>query len=180
MMKSKTFFTGSVMVAGLLVAALAGCQHHETNNDVRVRGEAFRPEGEERTVAKFVTVQTAAGARTDATLRPYHFDCGDLNSLGQEKLDLMLRDDDACAPLVLYVDVPQDESTNARHDSIKVYLKDRGLTDAQIKLVEGSNPKNLNPAAPGIRALKLIESGAPVGVNPEPAGSPVNGQPAAH
>ena len=54
-----------------------------------VAGEVFRPEGEVRSARQFPDVQAAAGARADATLRTAHFDRGDLNSLGQEKLDLM-------------------------------------------------------------------------------------------
>src|SRR4051812_25742266 len=116
-MKSRNmkFVAGRVM-AGLIVAgAVVGCEQHK-EPDTRVHGQSFRPEGEERATQKFIATQTSAGARTDATLRAYHFDCGDLNSLGQEKLDLMLRDDDACAPLVLYVDVAQDEFSDSRQD----------------------------------------------------------------
>ena len=158
-------------------AAAGGCQGaagERGRGVARPRGEVFRPDDQPRAVHRFANAQSAAGARHDATLRADHFDHGTLNSLGQEKLDLMLKDDDAADPLVVYVDVPSnpDESGQAsRMDSVKVYLKDRGLQDRQIRLEAGANPSARGPAAPGITAKRLIDSGAPIGTNPEPTGS---------
>src|SRR3954453_19148544 len=113
------------LAAAFAVATAAGCQQHK-QPDARVNGADFRPEGETRSVQRFTEVQMAAGARTDATLRTYEFDCGDLNSLGRQKVDLLLKDDNACTPLVVYLDVKQDETFAARQESVTAYLKDHG------------------------------------------------------
>lgn len=169
------FILGGLLLA--LLPASAGCQgaQGETGRGVaRPRGEAFRADDEPRSVHRFAHAQSAAGARHDATLRPDHFDGGTLNSLGQEKLELMLKDDEACDPLVVYVDVPPGPDSSGlagRMESVKVYLKDRGLEDRQIQLEATANPSARGPAAPGIAAKRLIDSGAPIGTNPEPTGS---------
>jgi hypothetical protein len=188
MTNAKRIFGRLVRLAGvvagtmLLGAVGAGCQHQPQHDDGRVRGDQFRPDGEVRSVERFADAHAAAGARADATLHPYDFDCGDLNSLGQHKLDLMLKDDDACLPLVVYVDVPQGEGEgyDARRDSVAVYLKDRGLQDGQVKLVAGPNVSYMHPTASALRAKRLLDTGAPVAINPEPTGSPSNAGMGAH
>jgi hypothetical protein len=154
---------------GVAFALAAGCQNRQ---DARVNGVNFRPEGETRALHRFNDVQAAAGARTDGTLRAYHFDRGELNSLGQRKLDQMLKDDDAAMPLAVYLDMPQDEDYAARADAVGVYLKDRGLPESRVKVTAGPNTKNVGPTGPGLRAKKLLDGGATIAVNPEPAGSP--------
>ena len=72
-----------------------------------------------RDVQRIERVQNASGAREDATLEPYHFDKGEVNSLGRQKLSLMIDDDDANNPLVVYLNVPgNDEFKAARQDSV--------------------------------------------------------------
>ena len=167
------------VAAGMIVlgaaAGTVGC-HHSQTPDGRVHGDQFRPDGEVRSIQRFADAQTAAGARNDATLHAYHFDCLDLNSLGQHKLDAMLKDDDACAPIVVYLELPQGEGEgyDARRDSVAVYLKDRGLQESQIKLVAGPNVNDMHPTASALRAKRLLDTGAPVAINPEPTGSPSN------
>ena len=81
---------------------------------------------------------------------PHHFDKGELNSLGREKLSLMIDDDDANNPLVIYLNVPaDDEFKAARQDSIIAYLKEQGLEEKQVSFKEGANPAN---ESPGTRA----------------------------
>ena len=167
------YFVLGGLVLTLLPAA-AGCQGAEGDRGrgvARPRGETFRPDDEPRAVHRFAHAQASAGAGHDATLRADHFDGAALNSLGHEKLDLMLKDDGAFEPLVVYVDAPAGDLLAGRMESVKVYLKDRGLTDRQVRLEAGANPSARGPAAPGITAKRLIESGAPVGTNPEPTGS---------
>lgn len=168
------------MAVGMMVlgaaAGTGGCQHGSQAADARVRGDQFRPEGEVRSIQRFADAQTASGARADATLHPYHFDCLDLNSLGQHKLDAMLKDDDACAPIVVYLDLPQGDGAgyDGRLESVAVYLKDRGLQESQVKLVAGPNEGYMHPTASALRAKRLLDTGAPVAINPEPTGSPSN------
>jgi hypothetical protein len=168
---SKTYRSAGRLLAGFTgLVLMTGC-HHDEAADARPHGEVFIAEGETRDVNRFIDAQAAAGARSDAMLRDSHFDRTDLNSLGQEKIDYMLKADAACTPLVVYMDMAPDELLEAREASVKTYLKDRGLSDAQIKLEQGPNKHVLSPAAAAMRAKKLIDSGASVAVNPEPTGS---------
>ena len=173
---SNTTKRAGLLRRGLLLAAISvagGCQGAggEFGKVARPRGEAFRADDVPRAVHRFADAQAASGARHDATLYPHHFDRGVLNPLGQEKLALMLKDDEICDPLVVYLDVPSNDLLAGRQESVRVYLKDRGLEDRQVQLEAGPNPNARGPAAPGIVAKRLIDSGAPVGTNPEPTGS---------
>ena len=179
---SKTTTGGKRRLAALGLAALllalfpaaAGCQGREGERGAAVdrpRGDEFRPDDYPRSVHRFAHAQAASGARNDATLHPHHFDGGALNSLGQEKLALMLKDDELCDPMVVYLEVPSDDLLPGRQDSVRVFLKDRGLQDAQVRLEANPNPAARGPAAPGVAAKRLIDSGAPIGTNPEPTGS---------
>jgi hypothetical protein len=166
----------ALLVGGLLalIPAAGGCQGPDGEFGkavTRPRGEAFRADDAPRTVHQFAEAQSASGARYDATLHPQHFDRAMLNSLGQEKLGLMLKDDEICDPLVVYLELPSNDLLAGRQDSVRVYLKDHGLDDKQIQLEVGPNPNARGPAGPGIAAKRLIDSGAPVGTNPEPTGS---------
>jgi len=126
-----------------------------------------------RSVNRFAVAQTANAARTDATLRPYHFQGAELNSLGTQKLDLMTKAERGDAPLTVYLDLPQDVDQGTRREAVLVYLKDRGLKDDQIGIVAGPNlnPDNLHLTAQSIKVSHMLDAGAPVGVNPEPAGA---------
>ena len=154
---------------GLLTAATlalaAGCQHNPT-----MHGENFAPENEPRAVQNVTAAQAAAGARQDATLRAAHFSETGLNSLGQEKLDLMLAVEQPNAPLVVYLDMPAGTQIANSHDSVTEYLKGHGLSDSQIKLVDGPNPHTLHPAAEALTGLATMQQQAQ-GANGAPGGA---------
>lgn len=142
-----------LVIAGALVGVLAGC--HQPRDPNRVHGEVFAPEGTLRDTNKFMMAQAAAGARSDATLRKVHFDAGRLNSLGMAKLDLMLQDERVADPLIVYLDIAKDDAFRPdREDAVTAYLRDHGLSGAQVQLEQGFNPHNetaaalLNPAPP--------------------------------
>jgi hypothetical protein len=136
----------------MLVAAAGGC----ASGDSETRGrpaEEFLGVDEETAVTRLAMRQTVNGARTDATIRPYHFDDGALNSLGQEKLDFLVTScENRAGELVVYVDVPVGEGeddkklSQARHDSVTEYLVDCGLTEESFRLETGHNPHNTHPA----------------------------------
>src|SRR3954469_1495633 len=90
--------------AALTIAALStitGCRADSTaSTEHKNRGEDFIAVGDHRAYNQAMLAQAASGARADATLYAYHFDAGNLNSLGQQKLSLMLQDDDAKTPMV--------------------------------------------------------------------------------
>src|SRR5881628_2030495 len=128
-MKNRKLMRKAILIAGscmLIALYTTGCNTHDTQQR-QAMGEFFPPNGEIRDVQRIERVQAASGARADATLASAHFDKGELNSLGRQKLSLMIDDDDANNPLVIWLNVPaDDEFKAARQDSIIAYLKDQG------------------------------------------------------
>ncbi|HZL35712.1 MAG TPA: hypothetical protein VFC78_10420 [Tepidisphaeraceae bacterium] len=132
--------------AAAVIALAAGCQNPKSD---AARGDDFPAPDMPRSVNAFAMQQAANGARADATLRDYHFDGGKLNSLGEERLDLMVHNGDDCSPLVVYLDVPADEAnTESRRQAVTDFLRHSGLSDEQIKLEDGPNPNSTSPVAP--------------------------------
>ena len=154
----------------LAAAVVPGCRR---DGGGLAHGERFPAGGQVRAVDRFAQVQSAAAARADATLNADHFDGrGGLNSLGRQKLDLMLRDDNAADPLVVYLNLPSARaaaggsftgSTADHRQSVHVYLLDRGVPDDQIELRSGPNLGYSHPADEGLRGLRRLEgdTGAP-------------------
>ena len=156
------------VTAGVAMLTLsAGCQ--TASNDSLVHGEQFLPNDAERAMYDFNEMEAANSARADATLRSYHFDGTTLNSLGEERLALMLHNGDMAAPLVAYLDLPTDDSkTEKRKQVVVAFLKDKGLTDDQIELRSGPNPDVNSPVAPILAAQGAGGGAAPV-AGPAPA-----------
>jgi hypothetical protein len=75
----------------------------------------------------------------------------------------MLGDDDAL-PVVVYLDAgaaPADPAlAAARQQSVRVYLRDHGLMDNQVKVVDGRNATTYAPAAPKIHAARAADAKA--------------------
>ena len=153
------------LTAGAAILAIAsGCSTQK--DDGLVHGEQFVSNDAERSLNAFTTMESANAAHADATIRSYHFDGQILNSLGEERLDLILRNGDVPAPLVVYVDLPLDDTKTARRrDAITAYLKDRGLTDEQIVMKSGPNPDVNSPVAP-LLAAQNAGPAAPPAVPP--------------
>ena len=80
------------IVFAALLALASGCE--QDKNAPVMHGEDFVPNDTMRASEKFMLAQEAAGARHDATLNAQHFNGKDLGSLGEQKLDLMMQDDD--------------------------------------------------------------------------------------
>ena len=143
--------------AGMLAFA-AGCQD---GPDPVAHGENFAPPDEVRAVHEYVDVQAANAARADATLRKYHFDNGTLNSLGEERLESILKAGDSTSPLVLYLDLHDGDAETTRSEkAVVAYLKDHGLTDEQIKIAYGPNPAVNTPVAPLLAAQAAAPAAA--------------------
>jgi hypothetical protein len=175
---------GALAGALAVLGALAGCQHdhHQDHDGAATKyGETFPADSEPRATDRFVQVQSAAAARADATLTAAHFDGrGGLNSLGRQKLDLMLRDDDANTPMVVYLNLPSSSdgaapttaSTDAHRESVRAYLVDRGVNDAQLEFRAGPNLAYSHPARDGLRGLKHLEATAEAPATDEAASAP--------
>jgi hypothetical protein len=164
----------AVLAGVAIVLGTAGCNGHNHPMDKEVsHGEQFVAEGTPRSVDKFFNTQIASGARADSTLNPVHFDGNQLNSLGREKLRAMLKDDDACEPLTVYVNLTGE--AKARREAVTAFLLDEGLLETQIQLKDGINPGNTTPAARAMKALAAADgdtggAGAAAPVGPAPMG----------
>ena len=132
-----------------LAVSGAGCQSQPAATG-RAEEEFLRDD-ETSAVTRLATRQTAAGAASDATLRPYHFDHDRLNSLGREKLDLMaaegpdLRSADG-GEFVVYLDVAGDADggrfTRGREADVAQHMTERGLDPNVLRIEAGPNPHN--------------------------------------
>jgi hypothetical protein len=159
-MRSKILLGASC--AGLLLS-LASCQTANQPGSLDPTLNAFFPEdaGDVRKTHQFADGMAASGARADATLSRHHFDGPRLNSLGQEKLALMLRDDDAPAPLRLFLNLPEaDAVSKQRQAAVVTHLRDLGLTEDQVDVAYGANPDNWSPASKHAAGLSKTETGA--------------------
>lgn len=163
----KVFGSCAALSAGLLLMTVTGCRSPKNH----VHGEDFSNHEVQSATNRLAEVQAAAGARADGMLHAKDFDGGVINSLGRSKLDLMIKDDQAITPLVVYLDLPEGNALNkARHDSTVLFLKDRGLLDSQIRIENGINPDSLNAAEPNLLRLPKTESsGEPGGDKPTAA-----------
>jgi hypothetical protein len=133
-----------IAAAVVTLGVTAGCQDENQNGFFKGEGVA----GER--VAKFADVQAANGARNDAMLYPRHFEGGHLNSLGRQKVLLMLTDCDNCDPVVVHmVNCGDGEILAQRKASVEMYLK----------TVEGPNLLTFHPAAPDLIRFNKTESG---------------------
>lgn len=141
-----------LLMTGVLV--MAGC-HHDTEPPPD-RTDPFAGEPAVRPAQQFAAAQAATGAREDGTLRAAHFDAGNLNSLGQQKLALMVRDDDAAGPMVVYLDLPATAPAPRAREAVVEFLKSQGLAEAQIRVENGPNPAVTAPAARSIEDLHRL------------------------
>jgi hypothetical protein len=157
----------SGVAVGAVVGLAKGCK---SGPDHAIHGEMFPADSDVRPVDRMVEVQSAAAARSDATLNAAHFDRGAaLNSLGRAKLDLMLRDDDESLPMVVYLDVRDaGGATDAHRDAVRHYLADRGVADAQLEFRTGPNLEYTRPARDGLRGLKKLDGSPDEGGGGEP------------
>lgn len=144
----------------LSVLAIAGCQDsNQTSLDPTIEGFFTEDTTETPKPQQFAQLHAAAGARFDAMLGKAHFDGAALNSLGEEKLNDMLKDDDSPGPLSVYLTVDgKDNLARAREAAVVTFLKDRGLKENQITVTFGTNPKATTPVARGLRDLNKADS----------------------
>jgi hypothetical protein len=164
---------------------LASCQTENQPGSMDPTLNGFFPEdtGEIRKHTQIADAMAAAGARADATLSKHHFDGGRLNSLGEDKLALMLRDDDRPEPMKVYLNIDDaDAVSRQRQTAVIAFLKDQGLGDDQIKVAFGSNPDNWTPVTNHLPNLGKTETGEAAGGGSAPkadagtgAGSPSSG-----
>ena len=114
--------------------------------DNEPHGERYDAEDAARSTGLFAQSQAASAAKSDAMLYDRSFDGTTLNSLGQVKLDLILKATAGGQPVVVYLVVPHDSLAD-RQASVTAYLKNAGIPDGLIKITEGPNTKMTTPTA---------------------------------
>jgi hypothetical protein len=134
--------------------------------------DEFPPEDDSRSYRRFMIAQAAAGARHDGMLYEYHFDGDVLNSLGQSKLSLMLKDNDRAFPVVVYMNVTEDDHVKARENAVATHLIDSGLQDNQVRFVMGPNPHARSSGAQNLARYNKTESESGVASNPTSSSAP--------
>jgi hypothetical protein len=158
-MRKAVLICGSSMIIALYSG---GC--FDNKAEKQADANFFTPPGQVRDTQRIEHAQMAAGAREDGMLMEYHFDKGELNSLGREKLSLMLDDDAANNPIIIYLNVPaSDDFKAARQDAVVAYLKDQGLQESQISFRAGPNPATDTPASKGLTDLAKTDTGGDSG-----------------
>lgn len=162
-LKHRSAMRKAILVAGssMLIAIYGtGCKADSDKQQRQPMSEFFPAQGEMRDLQRIQRVQAASGARNDATLQPFHFDKAELNSLGRDKLALMLDDDDANNPITIYLNLPADDEFKApRQDAIIAYLKDQGLEEKQVSFKPGPNERTNHPAAEALARMSKTETG---------------------
>ena len=129
------------------------------------------------TKVTFFTAQNQNGAAKDATLQPVHFTQGKLNSLGRNKLDLMLNCDEVEGPVTLFLNVPADDTFKAaRQDAVVAYLKTKGLGESDVTFKAGVNAENDYPVARSVVAMNKMSSSAGTAEAIEPGTTGMSGK----
>lgn len=148
------------VIIGFALLGLA-CQHRQENLDPSLENFFTEEAGDARSPARFAQAQAASGARADATLSRHHFDGPRLNALGQEKLALMLKDDDAVEPMRVYLNLDErDAASLPRRNALIAFAKDAGLTDSQIEIIYGHNPETLSRSSTHLSNLPKTHTAA--------------------
>jgi len=169
-MTRSTCYIAIVAAAALLVPTM-GCrgkeeqarrdaereQHWAQKRDKS--DDAFPMFDDRPDVARMMNAQAVVGARRDATLHAHHFDGTWLNSLGRNKLALMLHREAGDRPQPIYVDLPEaDTLSGERRKTVEKYLEDAGVDLASVEIKTGPNETETHPAAPSIARLRKTET----------------------
>jgi hypothetical protein len=157
----------AVLVVGLALAvALCGCSSNKKKEEAAkdkqpdaFQREFFETGASQRAVDRFVEVQAAEGAKEDAMLFASHFDGNELNTAGQAKLNLMLRNQSPQQPMTVYLSLgPNDAMAGARRSAVEKYVKDSGIAVASLDVKEGDNPDTRTTASSNLRNLRKTDS----------------------
>jgi len=143
-----------------LMAIGAGCNcTRQCCGDEQTYKDPFFPSDEKRMMEKVGRQQAASAAKADATLNSAHFHGDKLNSLGEQKLELMLQDDDTSKPVTVYLDVAEDANASGRRTSVEAFMLAHGIATDWLKLENGLNPNGIaSPAAPLLKNMANTDS----------------------
>ena len=152
-------------IISFALLCLASCeQHREEVLDPTLENFFTEGSGEAAKPGQFVDAMSAAGARADGTLSGHHFDGRRLNSLGEDKLARMVRDEHSAEPMRVYLNLDErDGASRDRRAAALAFLKDAGLAESQVEIVFGQNPENWSPAARQLQNLSKTDTGTEAG-----------------
>lgn len=159
-MKSTNYFA-----LVLAVAVIGGCKSEPTAKEPTPKEQArqsehFPADDADRPVWRILESQTAAAAAEDGMLYAHHFQGGELNDLGRDKLDLMSRSE--MRPLVVYVNVSDDANSAARQEAVTRFLSTTGMEADAMMVKAGPNPGPGAATAEVLANRWKIESPGPV------------------
>jgi hypothetical protein len=163
-------------VATLALLAAGGC-HHDAP-DTKYDGMKFTQEGDSTSIGRLAESQAAAGAKADAMLHENAFDGPVLNSLGQGKLDLMVKATLPGQPIVVYLAISHD-TVALRQPAVAAYLQAHGVPETQVVMNEGTNPNGTVTAAYTMGSVYKMDGGIPTGAPAETGGGGISGAAAA-
>jgi hypothetical protein len=157
-MKTTILASTLALTSGMSLAP--GCNYSERDLDPTLNSFFVEGGTDAPRAGVLADAQAASGARAEGMLYEQHFDGPRLSSLGEHKLALMLADDDGVDPMVVYVDLGDNDARAAhRRDAVTLFLKERGLRDDQMMVVTGDNPAARSPAAEQLKRRPRTESG---------------------
>ena len=147
-MKNTFNYRSLSTLAGLAAAAVvAGCAH-----TAKLHGENFTSDDEPTAIGRIAQAQSAAGAKEDAMLYDMNFHGDKLNSLGEGKLDLIVKATPDGDPVYIYLNMPHDQVAE-RQTSVTAYLKSAGVSETKIVVAEGPNLNKTTPTAYNLKNL---------------------------
>jgi hypothetical protein len=151
-----------VVVGAAAFSLLAGCNSStdkHAKKDEGFHADFFDSPQQQRAVDRFVEVQAAEGAKEDAMLFATHFDGDELNTAGQAKLNLMMRNLTPREPMVVYMSLaPKDPMAAARRAAVEQFVKDSGIAVAHLDIKEGDNPGMRTTASANLHNLGKTDS----------------------
>ena len=142
-------------VGAVLVAGCGG------NRDVS--GDFIPPERSAQALHRAMLAQAATGAAADRMLSPVHFDGPALNSLGEQKLALMLH----ASAFMLAPEVFVTSAQPPHLEAVRQHLQRLGFAPDDVAVTAGTNPSALFPAAPRLEQQQAMQASADEA--PEPA-----------
>lgn len=167
--KSVLLAAALVAVSAVLIVSVPGC----TTGDPAQAGpyqDPFFPKEYTRLHELATYHQATSAARADATLYDMHFHGGRLNSLGEDKVALMLDDDNDSRPLVIHIAADGgDADFAAREESVRAFAVAQGASSDELQFARGANPGSRTITAPQLQNYNRTESrpvDGPIGSTP--------------
>lgn len=115
---------------------------------------------EQAAVRQILQRQVDRGAAHDGMLRDAHFTDTELNRLGAQKVDAILRARHDGEPVAVYLDLSEaDEQTPLRQEAVTAYLHANGIESEEALVVIGDNPGVRHMASLTSKKRYTIEEG---------------------